>query len=625
MLQAIRGRAASWVVRILFVMLIFSFLGWGISDYLNKAKAPSEVARVGSVRIDPQVFSTMVSRELERLRRVVGSLDRAQAKQLGLIDQVLNQMISQSLVEQEGRRLGIVVSDAVVRGEILRNPAFVDEKGQFDKARFEQILARSGYTEDRLVGDIRRDMARAELMRSIGDGAKAPAALVDPLLAYRGETRVARLVTIASDPTAAVPEPSEDALKSFYETHKPAFTAPEYRALTILPIAPADVVGEVRVSDAEIETAFQQRQNEFVLPEKRVVDQILVDDETKAKEARARLAAGEDFVKVGEAMGMKAEAIHLGAMAKDELPGPLGETTFALAKDAVSDPVKSDFGWSILRVSEIKPGVTPSLADVQARLRDELTNEKAADLVYERANKIEDALAGGGSLADAAAKFGLKTRVVAAVDRAGKDPDGLPVPDLSPKQIQAAFGQEAGQGAQALDLGNARFAVVHTDSIVPPTLKPFDAVKTDVLSAWRRNERDAAAKAKAEAIATALRAGGDIEALAKENGVVVRRTEPFARDGALAAKLSPDLVSRMFAATATNPPVVALSSGQDGETVALLDKITPIDAAKSEAQKASIEKSMKEAIAQDIAAGFEAALREHFPVTVNQATIDQMF
>src|SRR5258706_10537746 len=144
MLQAIRGQAASWIVKALFVVLILSFVAWGVADYVSRSHAPTSVATVGTIEISPSQLSNAVNQESQRLRQIFGSLEREQLKQLGIIDQVLNRLIGQTLVELEARRLGVTIDDEVLRSAIQSNPAFRNDQGQFDRNRFQIVLNQAG-------------------------------------------------------------------------------------------------------------------------------------------------------------------------------------------------------------------------------------------------------------------------------------------------------------------------------------------------------------------------------------------------------------------------------------------------------------------------------------------------
>src|SRR5258706_8795796 len=170
MLQAIRGQAATWIVKALFVVLILSFVAWGVTDYISRSHAPSSVATVGTVEISPTQLSNAVSQESQRLRQIFGTLEREQLKQLGIIDQVLQRLIGQTLIELEARRLGVTIDDQVLRGAIQNNPAFRNEQGQFDRNRFQLVLNQAGFTEASFLALLRQDLLRSQLMTAVALG-----------------------------------------------------------------------------------------------------------------------------------------------------------------------------------------------------------------------------------------------------------------------------------------------------------------------------------------------------------------------------------------------------------------------------------------------------------------------
>src|SRR5579862_4527671 len=127
MLQAIRGQASSWIVKVLFGLLIITFGFWGVDSWLKSAATPTTVAEVGPVRIEPPQFSQAVQLEMQRFRQILGSnFDRDQARQFGIGDRVIEQIVARTLLQLEARRVGVVISDAAVRDAIRDNPTFKD-------------------------------------------------------------------------------------------------------------------------------------------------------------------------------------------------------------------------------------------------------------------------------------------------------------------------------------------------------------------------------------------------------------------------------------------------------------------------------------------------------------------
>jgi len=233
MLQAIRSRAGSYVVKGLFALLILTFGIWGIGDIFRTRGTDTVVATVGDQSIRAEELQTALRRALEQLSARFGNaIDLQQAKQLGLVDQTLAQLIDRSLIDQEAARLKLDISDDLIRNVITANPSFRGSDGRFDRSVFGAVLAANNLTEDQYVALLRHDIPRNDLLHAVTAGAAAPQPMVDLLYQYRNEKRTADIVAL---PTAGAPDvgqPNEDELKAFYEKHPDLFRAPEYRGFT---------------------------------------------------------------------------------------------------------------------------------------------------------------------------------------------------------------------------------------------------------------------------------------------------------------------------------------------------------------------------------------------------------
>jgi peptidyl-prolyl cis-trans isomerase D len=195
MLQAIRSRAGSFVVKLLFVLLILTFGIWGIGDIFRSHSSDTTIATVGDQSIRADELQTALRRALEQLSARFGSaIDLQQAKQLGLVDETLNQLIDRSLVDQEVARLQLNVSDELIRNVITGNPSFKGSDGRFDHNLFNAVLAANRLTEDQYVALLRHDIPRNDLMHAVTGGAVVPQPVVDLLYQYQNEKRIADIV-----------------------------------------------------------------------------------------------------------------------------------------------------------------------------------------------------------------------------------------------------------------------------------------------------------------------------------------------------------------------------------------------------------------------------------------------
>ncbi|HUA52589.1 MAG TPA: peptidyl-prolyl cis-trans isomerase [Candidatus Sulfotelmatobacter sp.] len=624
MLQAIRGQAASWIVKILFVLLIISFAAWGVADWLRSATHPTEVAEIGPVRIEPDAFSRAVSQEMQRFRQALGAnFNRDQAKQFGLADRVIEEMVERTLLELEARRIGVTISDAVVRESIENNPAFKDESGKFDRNKFEAIVSRAGYSEDGFIAEIRHDLERTQLVRPILAGAEPPQAMVDAMLRYRGERRVAETFLVSRASVGAIAAPTDAQLEDYLKANSARFTRPEFRTLSYFTLSPADRAKQIEVSDADAKAAYQSRLDEFTTPEQRTVEQLLLPDEAAANQAAAEIAAGKSFEAVAKEHGKSADDIKFGSVKRDDLPAEFAGPVFDLAVDGVTKPIKSGFGWHIFTVTSITPQHVEPFEAVKQRVIDEVKLDKAGDEVPQLANQLEDTLAGGANLDDAAAKASATVRKTPPLDRQGQGVDGKKVPDLptGDSLLSTAFGLTEGQTSRLVETGDDSYLVVRVDHVTPAALPPLAEIRAAVSDAWTKAQQDSAAKQRADGFVAQIKSGADIAKVAADAGAPVKTSAPVTRDGAGAgADLPVGLVGQLFGGPVGT---VGVARTADGYVVGRLKEILPVDPATADAQRSKLEDQLRQALSGDLLQEFEAGLRDRFSVTINQKAVEQ--
>ena len=198
MLNVLRQRAGSWVVKVLLLLLVVSFAIWGIGDVFFRGSRNPSVANVGGTAIPASELAENFNRALNNLQRRVGTtIDRQQAIQLGLMQQTLQDLIGRRLVDLRAHDMGLTVADDTLRQMVTANPMF-QTAGQFDRGRFEQLLQASGLTERSYLASLRQDVVNGTLTGSLAGPVAVPAALVDTLYRYRNEQRRGHYVAIGA-------------------------------------------------------------------------------------------------------------------------------------------------------------------------------------------------------------------------------------------------------------------------------------------------------------------------------------------------------------------------------------------------------------------------------------------
>ena len=625
MLQAIRSQAGSWFVKGLFGILIITFGIWGIGDIFRGRPPDTSVATVGGQSIDAGALQSAVQPALEQLSTETGSaVDLQQAKKMGVIDDVLRQLIDRSLLDQETARLRLEVSNDVIRNTIMQDPMFRGRNGGFDRAAFDALLAANQLTEGQYVERLRQEIPRNDLVQAIISGAAAPPAMVEALYRYRNEKRVATIVTLPDAGAGDVGQPTDAELTKYYDAHQDQFRAPEYRGFTLASLTPSDLAKTIDVPLSRLKSAYAQRQAEFVLPERRDVQQILVPTEDKARAAEAALAAGKSWNEVATTIGgQTAQTIDLGLLAEAELPDSLAKVAFALPIDKPSAPVHSPLGWHILRITRIEPPRTESFDEAKAKLQADVAHDEAVDRLYTVANHVDDAIAGGAGIGSAAAKFGLKTTFVAAVDDQGRDRAGkvVALPVAPAAVLKLAFATEADRTTRVTQTPGGAIFVLQLTKITPPSIRPLAEVKDRAIAGWQAEKRRDVVAAQAQALAAAVTPGMSLSAVAAAKGLKVTTSPPLLRQSSGADGVAPALVARLFA---VKPGAVVTASDSNGSYAAQLISVQE-PKVDTKTATAGLSREIDSGIETDLGEEFSQALRNHFPVAIRQQTLDQMF
>jgi peptidyl-prolyl cis-trans isomerase D len=628
MLQAIRSRAGSYVVKAFFVLLILIFGIWGIGDIFRNRGTDTSVARVGDHNIPAEELQTALRRALEQLSARFGSaIDMQQAKQLGLVDQTLAQLIDRSLIDQEVARLQLDISDDQIRNVIIANPSFRGSDGRFDRSLFGAVLAANNLTEDQYVALLRHDIPRNDLLHAVTAGALAPQPVVDLLYEYRNEKRTADIVSLPVSGVPDVGQPREEQLKTFYEAHPDLFRAPEYRGFTLVSLDPSEIAKDIEVPEAKLKDEYDQRQDELQIPERRDVEQILAPTEEKAKEAEAALAAGKDWREVATTIaGQNPGTNDLGLLRRDEMPSALAEVAFELPLDKPGEPVKTPLGWHILRVVKIEPPVAQTFEQAKPKLEADLARQEAVDRVYKVANKVDDALAESATLAEAAEKYGLKTTSAAPVDVGGQDPQDKPVtlPVSSSDVLKLAFATGEGQTSRVAETPDGAIFALHVDKVVPSEVKPLDEVKEKAAAAWQAEQRRDIVAKEAQDLAAAVSPEVKLPAVAAEKGLKATTLPPFTRHPENDTAVPAALLGKLFA---VKPGEVVTASDAAGSYVAQLDDVQRPGRPGNPSQTATagLLHELDTAQQVDLAEEFTRALRARFPVEIHREVLDRFF
>lgn len=622
MLQAIRSRTASWVMRLLFVVLAASFGMYWIVDYIRPQAASEAVVTIGDEKLTRADLNQAFSREMRRMKESFNiDMTPEIARETGFYRNVIDETIQTRLVQLEARRLGVVSPQDAVVELIHRADAFKGRDGAFDPNRFTQYLNRRGTTEARLISEIAADWQRGQLMRGLS-GFPATRGAAERLARYRGEQRVADIFTVTWTAQPEPPAPDDAALQAFADQQRARFQTPERRGFSLLVYRPEDLAGEVQIKDSEIEAAYTQRLEDLSSPETRTVDQVLLDSAAKAEALSAAVKAGATLAEAaGKVDG--AALVPLGSVTRKDLPDDLAGPVFSLAVGEVSGAVQSAFGWHVFVITAAQAGKVPTLAEASPRLKEDLIADRAADLLFERVNRLEDAIAAGATLDQVAIEAKIAAKSYPPLDKAGRDTTGAAVAGLPvPQQLLGVlFGLEAGKSSNLIEMqGQRGYFMVRLDKIEAPSLPPLAMIRDLLTTAWVQAQREAAAATQAAALINRLDKGEALPAVAEAIGAVVTRTAPFTRTGEgaeIPAALAADLFKRKPGGAAHAP----LPSGDT--MVGQLVEIRPLSGEALVTQSTALRNELRSLVDDDVQQQFINALRARHKVSIDEKAVSQ--
>ena len=624
MLQNIRNYAGSFVVKILFAILILSFFVWGIADVVKPRKGTEWAAKVGDREISRAAFDKEYQATARQVQQQLGGRFDAEAmRSLGLGRNVVNQMINRALIEQEAAKLGIASSDDAVRRLIADDRRFRNAEGQFDPRVLQAFIRQTGFSEQDFFAELRSELDIGAVLQSVQGGAVLPAALADAIREYETEKRTIDYVRLGFDQQKVASEPDEATLRAFYAKHAQDYMTPEVRAVTVLVVDRTAVAPQVTVDEAELKAAYDERVDEFTTPERRRFAQILLPDEAAAREAVARLKAGSSLEDAARAAGLAETAVtRIGPVAETQLPADLRGPVFAGgATGPLADPVHSSLGWHVIDLVGIDPGSVRPFAEVAGQLREDLIREKAEERVIELGNKIEDALGRGQSLEEIAGAVGLALRPIPALTADGKDAAGNPVADLPAKLAQTAFATAKGATSDLVEGEGDQYFLVRVDDVTPAVERDFAAVEGPVRDAWLGEARRQQATETAAKVAERAGGGAALADAARDFGLAVDKAGPVDRGGSGGdAGLPPEVVRR-----ALDGPAGQVATVPTADAVFVLktaEVTTPAPAETTPAVRRELDQATS-ALRDDLLSQYLAALKTRYPVAINDAVVMQ--
>ncbi len=517
MLQNIRDNSQGWIAKTIIGIIVMLLALTGFEAIFNSAGNSRNAAEVNGEEISLDDLNQAMNMQRRQLvQQLGGEFDASLLDDRLVREASLRGLIDQALLLQGARKADFAFSDTALDQLILQTPEFAVD-GVFNAGRFDQFIQQLGYTRLQFRELLRREMVVGQLQAGIGASGFVTDEQIQNFARLEQQTRDFSIVTVPAD--SAGVEVSEQQAREYYEQNAERFRSPEQVVLDYILLSKESFFDQVDVTDEQIETLYQQRIAN--LAQQRRAAHILIesdsssDAEAKAKieEIAQRLAAGEDFAKLAkefsEDPGSAGEGGDLGFAGPGVYDPDFEDALYDLAQDQVSEPIRSEFGWHLIKLLGIQSPEVPALESLKPELVRELKTQQVEQRFVEVSKQLEDYAFESSDLAQPAQELGLTVQTTEAFGREGGS--GI----ASNRQvIQTAFSDEVlvdGANSSIIELDPDTTVVVRVKQHLQPEVLPFDTVKEGIIAQLQQGKAAEKASEEGERLLSALRGGEQVE------------------------------------------------------------------------------------------------------------------
>ena len=629
MLTTLRNSSKNIVLKFvlgtLLTILIISFAMWGTEDLVGVTKKQSTVASVGNLDVSAQEFYSLYTRQTEEIRKLLGaSLDIKKSREFGYVDRALSSLINRALFNNEALELGLSVSDRNVRDKILSDQAFKDDLGQFSELLFRQLISESGYTESSYIEGTRQDLAREQMVETIRSSLIIPKIIQNSLGEYNLQERAVDYVIIDSQ-DEKIPKIKESKLREYYETNKTNFLSDEFRSAETLLLDAKKYAKKLTVTEDEVKLLYEERKQSLIEPEQRYLYQILLQNEREANSIyKNLLLKNSNFSKVAETMANQSiEDIDLGWNTKSELPEEIVESIFKLQKNKISKPIKSSFGWHIVKLIDLKKRKEVSYEEVKEKYRNEILLDKGKEAVFDLQDELEDLIASGDTFEEISKTLDVELIKAKNITRYGFNEKGEKNNKFQDERIlRTIFNQKLSEEGNIINTDNDEGLAI---SIVTEIVEPRQLTYNESLIKLTKELSDKLKKEKALKRANVLekkiKSQEDFIKISKKNNLEIKGVKPFTRILPDSSELPIPLISKIFESNLYDVNISERGPNEIiiAQTVEIINKLV-----EDKSELKEFTKRVKDDVTVDLLAQFSEALRKKYKITINDDVIDQL-
>ncbi|SJM95949.1 PpiC-type peptidyl-prolyl cis-trans isomerase [Crenothrix polyspora] len=528
MLTTIREKAQGTFAKGMLVAICGTFALWGIQNYMNNGSEPPVVS-VG----DKDFYQRDVNKAYEKYSQ---NLQGMNIDEQALKKQALDKLIKDEVLLQYVHDEGLAVTDDSVRNFIKTLPYF-QTNGKFDDKQYKKLLSSQKMSSAQFVGEIKNALLMEQFQRSITDSSFATQYDVESFFKIHNQQRDVAYVSVA--PQKLTEQPSDEEITKYYQQHVEAYKIPEQISVEYLELTSDDMAKTIVVTDDKLKAFYDEQIDQYTTPERRKISHILfainskqdektaLDKAIKAQEALKTKDFAALTTEVSDDKKSGKEGGDLGFFNAGDLEKSIEDAAKALKKGEVSKPVKSAFGYHLIKVTELEPAVVKPYDSIKADVTKAYQKAQSEDAFFKAGETLTEVSYQNPDSLQAAAdalKLTIKKSALFTKDKG----DGIAADE---KIRIMAFSEEVLQGNNStpIEISADRVAVLRKLEHRPSATRELKDIKTDVITAILNDKSKQQATEKAQKIKERLLAGESIDAIAAENKLAIQKLPGFTR------------------------------------------------------------------------------------------------
>jgi len=626
------SKIGTWVVAAIGVAILAGFAladlsNFGTGQIGGLGMSSTTLAKVGDQQVTDQDMSDAMQRRLQQVRQQRPEADYSSI--IGDFNDVLAALVDQSSLLAFADKYHFGLSKRLIDAEIAQIPGTKGLNGEFSEQAYQQFLQQQHLTDGGVRQIISGDLLQRLMITPIVANARVPVGMASPYASLLLEAREGEAAIVPADAFKAGLKPTDAQVQQYYTANRSRYMIPEQRALRIARIGP-EQVANVTASDQEIAKYYNDNKATYGASETRSLSQVVVPDQASANGIAQRAKGGATLAAAAAPAGSNAAVTSLTDQSQQAYAGVAGNaaatTVFAAPSGAVVGPIKTAFGWAVVKVDSVKKVTGKTLDQASAEIAAKLNTDKRKGAIEDLVAKVQDSLDNGSNFTEAvgAAKLPVTTTPLITANGTSRTDSSYKLPPELAPVLKSGFAIEPNDEPEVVALtGDQGYAVVSPSQVVPSAPAPLASIHDQVAGDWINDQALQRARSAAEQIAA--KAGGNVSLAdaIKSAGVAIPAPRPIAarriQISDAQGNVAPAL--KLLFTTGVGKSKMAANPQGGGYFIVKTDKITPGNAMISPGLIGQVQNELNQASAADYAQEFLADIKRDMKAKRNESAI----